>query len=285
MIDATSPVTKYYQLKDILVKNIQDGKWPPQSRMSSENELCEAYNVSRVTVRKAIDLLVQEGYVYTIKGKGTYVKGKYIEQPLTHFYSFREDLRSRGVSTYSTMRHFDIVPADARLAADLNIRQDDNVFCIERIFFAGEQPYAREFSYIPCAICPELHAQQVQSLGLYNSLKKYNIIPTRANEKLKAILLDQETAGMLDQRQNDAAIYLTRITYHNNVVIEKNISYVRGDMFVYLRSLTISGKKTATNVAVFLPFLRKKSREIAIHITPENRRRHSRPAHRRYGQG
>lgn len=221
MIDATSPVTKYYQLKDILVKNIQDGKWPPQSRMSSENELCEAYNVSRVTVRKAIDLLVQEGYVYTIKGKGTYVKGKYIEQPLTHFYSFREDLRSRGVSTYSTMRHFDIVPADARLAADLNIRQDDNVFCIERIFFAGEQPYAREFSYIPCAICPELHAQQVQSLGLYNSLKKYNIIPTRANEKLKAILLDQETAGMLDQRQNDAAIYLTRITYHNNVVIEK----------------------------------------------------------------
>lgn len=239
MIDATSPVTKYYQLKDILVKNIQDGKWPPQSRMSSENELCEAYNVSRVTVRKAIDLLVQEGYVYTIKGKGTYVKGKYIEQPLTHFYSFREDLRSRGVSTYSTMRHFDIVPADARLAADLNIRQDDNVFCIERIFFAGEQPYAREFSYIPCAICPELHAQQVQSLGLYNSLKKYNIIPTRANEKLKAILLDQETAGMLDQRQNDAAIYLTRITYHNNVVIEKNISCVRGDMFVYSVELSV----------------------------------------------
>lgn len=56
--------------------------------MSSENELCEAYNVSRVTVRKAIDLLVQEGYVYTIKGKGTYVKGKYIEQPLTHFTAF-----------------------------------------------------------------------------------------------------------------------------------------------------------------------------------------------------
>ena len=103
----------------------------------------------------------------------------------------------------------------------------------------GEQPYAREFSYIPCAICPELHAQQVQSLGLYNSLKKYNIIPTRANEKLKAILLDQETAGMLDQRQNDAAIYLTRITYHNNVVIEKNISYVRGDMFVYSVELSV----------------------------------------------
>ena len=59
MIDESSPVSKYYQLKDILLKNIQDGKWPPQSRMSSENELCETYNVSRVTVRKAIDLLVQ----------------------------------------------------------------------------------------------------------------------------------------------------------------------------------------------------------------------------------
>lgn len=44
---------------------------------------------------------------------------------------------------------------------------------------------------------------------------------------------------MLDQRQNDAAIYLTRITYHNNVVIEKNISYVRGDMFVYSVELSV----------------------------------------------
>lgn len=186
------------------------------------------------------------------------------------------------------MRHFDIVPADARLAADLNIRQDDNVFCIERIFFAGEQPYAREFSYIPCAICPELHAQQVQSLGLYNSLKKYNIIPTRANEKLKAILLDQETAGMLDQRQNDAAIYLTRITYHNNVVIEKTSAMSGATCSSILWNSPFVDhirQKGRHKRGGLLPFLRKKGREIAIHITPENRRRHSRPAHRRYGQG
>lgn len=255
MIDATSPVTKYYQLKDILVKNIQDGKWPPQSRMSSENELCEAYNVSRVTVRKAIDLLVQEGYVYTIKGKGTYVKGKYIEQPLTHFYSFREDLRSRGVSTYSTMRHFDIVPADARLAADLNIRQDDNVFCIERIFFAGEQPYAREFSYIPCAICPELHAQQVQSLGLYNSLKKYNIIPTPRQRKAEgdpAGSGNGGNAGSAAKRRR----HLSDPHHLSQQCCDRKKHQLCPGRHVRLfcgtlRSLTISGKKAATNVAVF----------------------------------
>lgn len=233
MIDVSSPVAKYYQLKETLLKNIQDGTWPPQTKMSSEKEICDTYQVSRVTARKAIDLLVKEGYVYTIKGKGTYVKGKYIEQPLTHFYSFREDLRRRGVSTHSKMCCFESIATDAQLAAELEILPGDKAFRIERIFFAGEQPYAREISYIPCTVCPELQSQQVQSLGLYNSLKKYNIFPTRANEKLKAILLNAETAALLHLPQNDAAIYLSRTTFHNNTVIEKNISYVRGDMFVY----------------------------------------------------
>lgn len=239
MIDTTSPITKYYQLKELLIKNIQDGMWPAQAKISSEKELCDTYGLSRVTVRKAIDLLVKEGYVYTIKGKGTFVKGKYIEQPLTHFYSFREDLQSRGVNTYSEMRSFETIAADIELANELEIPHGSPAFRIERIFFAGEQPYAREISYIPCSICPELHSDQVQSLGLYNSLKKYNIFPTCANEKLKAILLDEETAGFLQLPPNDAAIYLTRTTYHNNTVIEKNISYVRGDMFVYSVKLSM----------------------------------------------
>lgn len=241
MIDVTSPVAKYYQLKEALLKNIQDGIWAPQTKMSSEKEICDTYNVSRVTARKAIDLLVKEGYVYTVKGKGTFVKGKYLEQPLTHFYSFREDLRSRGVSATSKMCSFRTIFADAKLAEELEIAQGAEVFRIERIFFAGEQPYAREISYIPCEVCPKLHSQQIQSIGLYNSLKKYNIFPTRANEKLKAILLDEETAELLRLRQNDAAIYLSRITYHNNTVIEKNISYVRGDMFVYSVELSTHG--------------------------------------------
>lgn len=233
MVNNASPVAMYYQLKEILAKEIREGKWPAQTKMSSEREICETYKVSRVTARKAIDLLAKEGYVYTVKGKGTFVKGKYLEQPLTHFYSFRGDLRRKGVTARSKMRGFAMEAADEELAQDLQILPGEKVFRIERVFYAGELPYAREISYLPCQLCEGLTKGQVVSSGLYNSLKEYNIYPTRATEKLKAYLLDRETASLLDLPENDAAIYITRITYCNDTVVEKNISYVRGDMFVY----------------------------------------------------
>ena len=233
MINASSPVAMYYQLKTILVKEIQKGKWEPHEKMMSEREIMETYNVSRVTARKAIELMAKEGYVYTVKGKGTFVKGKYIEQPLNHFYSFREDLRSRGVETVSRMREFSVVEADEALADALEVSQGTRLFLIERIFFAGELPYAKERSYIPCALCPDLEEGQIRENGLYNSLKQFNIYPTRACEKLKAILLDEEEAAQLGVPPKYAAIYLTRTTYCNDTIVELNISYVRGDMFVY----------------------------------------------------
>lgn len=233
MINSSSPVAMYYQLKEILIQEIKNGKWAPQTKMSSEREIMETYNVSRVTARKAIELMVKEGYVYTVKGKGTFVKGKYIEQPLNHFYSFREDLRSRGVKTRSQMHNFTIEKADEELAGALNVSVGEELFRVERIFFAGELPYAKECSYIPCAFCQGLSKEQIQKNGLYNSLKKYNIYPNRACEKLKAILLDEEVASLLELPVNDAAIYLTRTTYCNDVIVELNESYVRGDMFVY----------------------------------------------------
>lgn len=233
MINASSPVAMYYQLKEILAKEIKDGKWPPQTRILSEREICDTYKVSRVTARKAVELLAKEGYVYTIKGKGTFVKGQYLEQPLTHFYSFREDLRRKGVEIYSRMRCFEALPASPELAQELQIAQGDKVFCLERVFYAGEMAYARELSYIPCHLCPGLNRKQIKANGLYNSLSEYNINPTRATEQLKAYLLDKETAAQLELPVNDAAIYITRFTYCNDVIVEKNISYVRGDMFVY----------------------------------------------------
>ena len=233
MINSSSPVAMYYQLKEILVQEIKNGKWAPQTKMISEREIMETYNVSRVTARKAIELMVKEGYVYTVKGKGTFVKGKYIEQPLNHFYSFREDLRSKGVKTRSQMHNFSIVEADDVLADSLRVSKGERLFRIERIFFAGELTYAKECSYIPCVLCPGLEQQKIEKNGLYNSLKKFNIYPTRACEKLKAILLDEDIASLLELPANDAAIYLTRTTYCNDVIVELNESYVRGDMFVY----------------------------------------------------
>ena len=233
MINSEAPVSMYYQLKMILAENIKNGVWAPNTKIMSEHEICEAYKVSRVTVRKAVDELVKEGYLKRIQGKGTFVKEKMIEQTLNHFYSFREELKNNGVSSVSKMLNFDITEPDAETAAHLQLSEGEKVFRIERLFSADSKPYAIEVSYIPCALCETLSREQVAENGLYNSLAKYNIFPSRASEKLKAISLSRKEAELMGLKPKDACIYLTRDTFCNDKVVEFNISVVRGDMFVY----------------------------------------------------
>lgn len=233
MINSEAPVTMYYQLKMILADNIKNGLWAPNTKIMSEHEICDTYKVSRVTVRKAVDELVKEGYLKRIQGKGTYVKERIIEQTLNHFYSFREELKNNGIQPVSKMHSFEIVEADEEIAQNLDLKLGDKVFRIERLFSADAKPYAIEISYIPCILCETLTRKQVEENGLYNSLNKFNIFPTRARERLKAISLSKKEADRMELKPKDACIYLTRNTYCNDRVVEYNISIVRGDMFAY----------------------------------------------------
>lgn len=233
MINSEAPMTMYYQLKMILADNIKNGLWAPNTKIMSEHEICDTYKVSRVTVRKAVDELVKEGYLKRIQGKGTFVKEKIIEQTLNHFYSFREELKNNGIQPVSKMLDFEVVEVDEETADHLAIKPKDKAFRIERLFSADAKPYAIEVSYIPYVLCETLTRKQVEENGLYNSLNKFNIYPTRARERLKAISLSKKEAELMELKPKDACIYLTRNAYCNDRVVEFNISIVRGDMFVY----------------------------------------------------
>ena len=80
MIDKSSPIPVYFQLKNDLVKKIAKGVWKPGECIASERELCEIYSVSRMTIRQAIGELVQEGVLTRLKGKGTYVCEQTVKQ-------------------------------------------------------------------------------------------------------------------------------------------------------------------------------------------------------------
>lgn len=82
-------VPKYYQLKKILIEKINNEEFEVNVPIPSERELTELYQVSRITVRKAIEELVNEGYLYKIQGKGTYVKTDEGEQPLLYYKLYR----------------------------------------------------------------------------------------------------------------------------------------------------------------------------------------------------
>lgn len=233
MINSEVPISMYYQLEMILAENIKNGTWPPNTKIMSEHQICEVYGVSRVTVRKAIDGLVRDGYLKRVQGKGTYVKEKTIEQTLNHFYSFREELKNNGIESVSRMLDFQAAAVGEEIAGSLKLPAGSKAFRIERLFSADGQAYAMETSYIPCELCETLTREQVEQNGLYNSLNRFNIFPTRASERLKAINLSKKQAEIMALNPKDACIYITRETYCNDRVVEWNTSIVRGDMFAY----------------------------------------------------
>ena len=233
MIINEMPIAKYYQLKLLIMNNIKEGIWPPDTQLPSENELSKNFKVSRVTVRRAIDEIVRDGYVKRIQGKGTYVIDKVIDHRLSNFYSFRNELEKKGVEVKHKMLAFNVIEATSQIAKNLQLNKGDKVFAIERMLLADSIIYTKEVSYIPYQLCEGLTKGDIEENGLYRSLNKHGIIPSRAVDTLGAFNIDGADAEIMQMKKRDACFYLTRKAYWGDDQIEYNNCIVRGDLFIY----------------------------------------------------
>ncbi len=114
-------VPKYYWLKRILIEKIEMEEFKSNVPILTERELMEQFQVSRITVRKAIDELVKEGYLYKIQGKGTYVKDDNYNQDLFEITSCTEDVLKLGKKPEKSIIISEVIKADTKRAKTLNI--------------------------------------------------------------------------------------------------------------------------------------------------------------------
>lgn len=232
-IDKSYPMPLYFQLKELLKKRIITKEWKPGSKISTELEICEFYDVSRITVRKALEELQQEGYLEKKQGKGTFVSDQSIEQKLSKFYSFSEELKKKGLIEKTQMAEFDTVTVEEEIAEQLKLAPGEKVHLICRIRVVDNQPYAYERSYIPFTLAPELTAEMVSGQGLYKSLAKFGLMVDNATEKFRAENMDEEIAGYLGVAPGAAAILLQRVACSGTLTVEYCESHVVGDFFSY----------------------------------------------------
>lgn len=233
-INPTSPLSLYFQLKENLIGGILNNTWPPGTKIPSENELCQMYKVSRVTVRRALDELVQDDYIVRKQGLGTFVKEKALDQKLSKFYSFSEELKKRNMQEVAEIISFEVLTAENRIQEQLSLGPDKRVFRIKRIRSIQGKPYGMESSFIPYSLIPGLTSESVTTKGLYNSLRAGGIPPIRAREAFKAVTLHSSTAKLLKAKTGEAAIYLTRNTYtQHHVAVEFCESIILGSVFSY----------------------------------------------------
>ncbi|OLP65329.1 HTH-type transcriptional repressor YvoA [Bacillus pumilus] len=237
-IDKQSPIPMYHQIMENLKKQIEDGTLAPDTLIPSEREYAERFGISRMTVRQALSNLVNEGYLYRQKGKGTFVSREKFEQPLQGLTSFTEDMRQRGLKASSELLDFNKIACPAHLFSSLQLADSDAVFELKRIRFANDEPMAIETSYIPEKFAGTLTKEHLTG-SLYEYIENHTgLAIAHATQELEANVATKGEAHLLSITTGAPVLSITRTTYlQNDLPFEYVLSVYRGDRYKLIHTM------------------------------------------------
>lgn len=230
---------RYVQLRRRLEEGIGSGVLPPNSSLPPERDLAEITDLSRVTVRKAIQELVRDGLVEQRQGSGTFVRAPVarMEQSLSRLTSFTEDMAQRGMETVSKWLERGIFAPTEREARTLALGDGEDVARLHRLREAGGRPMALEQASLPLDILP--NPLEVTT-SLYAVLARTGRRPVRAVQKISAITIDRRAADLLGVAEGAAGLRIERISYlETGRVAELTRSLYRGDAYDFVAELRL----------------------------------------------
>ena len=234
VVDKNSPLPLYYQLEEQIKEFIESDELRPGDALPSERELSENYQISRMTVRQAITNLVNKGYLFREKGKGTFVSSQKFEQNLQGLTSFTEDMKARNLVPGSKLLHFEIYPADKDIQAKLTLKEDELIYKIKRLRLANNDPIAVETSYLPVKLVPGL-TPDILASSIYTYIEKdLGLTIGHASQTVEAAIVDAEDQQHLNINKGVPVLLIQRETYlENGTPLELVRSSYRADKYKF----------------------------------------------------
>jgi GntR family transcriptional regulator len=234
-LDEHSTLPLYQQLQRALRNAIEGQLLSPEDALPGERDLAAAFNVSRVTVRKALDGLVADGLLMRRQGSGNFIPAR-VQKNFAMLTSFSEDMRARGRTARSTWlkRAGGTVTPEEALA--LRLSPGTAVYRFNRIRYADDAPMALEYATVVASALPSLDAVNE---SLYEALERSGHRPVRALQRLRAVLLTDDQAELLKARPRDAGLLVERLgSLRDGRAIEYSQSFYRGDIYDFVAELT-----------------------------------------------
>lgn len=233
-ISRSKPEPLYYQLKNELLKDIKQAKLAQDQKVPSENEMARSYKVSLITVRKALSDLVQEGILYRIQGKGTFVAAPKINR-IVNLMSFTDEMKQKGILPTTQLVRFSMESVDDDVARILQLGEDRKAWYFERLRFGNDEPMAIQRTYLPVALFPGFNEDMLSANpSLYRVLREhYSLQPFEAEEEYNSVLVsDKRHAELLAVKPGNCAFLVKRTTYsEDGVPFEYTVSMLRGDRY------------------------------------------------------
>jgi GntR family transcriptional regulator len=193
----------------------------------------ETYGISRIIVRQALDMLVQDGLIYRQRGKGTFVSHPPIQQGLTRIISFTEDMRRRGFTPGTVVLQADLECAPPTIAEPLRVPVGEELAHIQRLRLADGEPLAIEDSYLVHRYCPGILQHDYASRPLREALEGvYGLRMARASQTIRAIAVPAELAAPLGLKRNAAVLSIERTSFSDQgIAVEFLRIYYRGERY------------------------------------------------------
>lgn len=225
-------VPMYAQVESQLRRRIVSGEWTPGQLIPAEQALCAAYGVSRITMRHALQRLVDRGLLIREQGRGTYVRKSDLTAGTRRVRSFTAEVHDLGMTPSSRVISVEEIEAPADVAAALDLPTDASVVRIHRVRLGDRQPIGVQNSFLVADRFPGLADLDLHGKSLYSVLEvNYGVTPFEARETFTVGLVSADEATLLDVPAGSAAFYVERITYDSRMPFEYVTSVMRGDRY------------------------------------------------------
>lgn len=237
-IDRGASTPLYLQLKDAVASDIRAGDLKPGDRVGSESELERRHGVSRITVRQALKALVQEGALYRVPGKGTYVAARKVA-PLAAFTSFSENMRAQGLTPSYRLLAAEAVDPPLPIRQELRLGANARAFRLQRLLLADRLPIGLQDGFYPEHLfgpaAGQINPASLAEGSLYAQLETTLDSPLgKAAETLEPAIANRKEVELLGIAPGAPVLVLRRVSFLANGEPVESVKLVfRGDAYRY----------------------------------------------------
>jgi GntR family transcriptional regulator len=234
-IDRNSPVPLYSQLKDALLMFIETGEFQEGDPIPTERELGEQFQVSRITVRRAIAELSRTGYLTTHQGKGTFVATPKIDRPMSQLKSFSSAIIDEGHQPGSRLLSLHHERAAGKVASFLGIGEETWIWRIERLRLADDEPIGISSVYLN--LPPDIvltPAELEREVSLWSILDRKGIDLAESEETIQSMAASEAQAELLQVEPGFPLLLVEGVVYSSRKMpVEYHCIFNRGDRYKY----------------------------------------------------
>ncbi|MHB8188791.1 MAG: GntR family transcriptional regulator [Dermatophilaceae bacterium] len=230
LLDREGSIPLYVQLTNILRDKIEHREWAPNQKIPSENDLNRIYGVSRMTARQVLSQLVNDGLLFRVQGKGTFVAPLKIGTRSPAYKGFREQLEQMGYETTTTLVSTDLVVGEGLISRNLGLQPGEKVYVLQRLRHIDGEPISLHVSYVPESLAPGLDRYDIVKQQLCVVLEEnFNLRMRHVTETLESTSASALEAKLLGVSRRAPLLLLQQFSDDSGVRFEHSKIVFRGD--------------------------------------------------------